>query len=164
MLLNLAPDHLDRHGSFEAYVAAKLRIFARQGNDDIAVAPTGLGIEDLGGCARRVCFGGAGAELADRAGHLWWDEQAADRPRRDRAARRAQPPERDGRGRRLPGPRPAARGRAPTACGRSRASPHRLERDRRASGGVAYVNDSKATNVASTLVALARLPGRARCT
>src|SRR4051812_28918596 len=56
VLLNLAPDHLDRHGTFEAYRAAKLRIFANQGNDDVAVAPAGLGVEDLGGCARRVCF------------------------------------------------------------------------------------------------------------
>src|SRR5205085_1052268 len=29
-----------------------------------------------GGCARRVCFGDGGeAELADRAGQLWWDEE-----------------------------------------------------------------------------------------
>ena len=34
--------------------AAKLRIFANQGNDDVAVAPADLGVEDLGGCARRV--------------------------------------------------------------------------------------------------------------
>ena len=57
MLLNVAPDHLDRHGTFDAYLAAKLQVFARQGNDDVAVAPVGLGVEDLGGCARRVCFG-----------------------------------------------------------------------------------------------------------
>ena len=76
MLLNLAPDHLDRHGTFEAYSAAKLRVFAHQGNDDVAVAPLGLGIEDLGGCARRVCFGdGPQAELSDRAGQLWWDDE-----------------------------------------------------------------------------------------
>ena len=49
VLLNLAPDHLDRHGTFEAYSTAKLRVFAHQGNDDVAVAPLGLGIEDLGG-------------------------------------------------------------------------------------------------------------------
>ena len=30
VLLNLAPDHLDRHGSFDAYRDAKLRIFANQ--------------------------------------------------------------------------------------------------------------------------------------
>ncbi|MGH2929604.1 MAG: UDP-N-acetylmuramoyl-L-alanine--D-glutamate ligase, partial [Solirubrobacteraceae bacterium] len=76
VLLNLAPDHLDRHGTFADYVAAKLRIFANQGNDDVAVAPVDLEVEDLGGCARRVPFGaGAGAELSERAGHLWWDEQ-----------------------------------------------------------------------------------------
>src|SRR3954467_12419944 len=57
VLLNVAPDHLDRHGTFEAYRSAKLEIFARQGNDDVAVAPVGLGVDDLGGCARRVCLG-----------------------------------------------------------------------------------------------------------
>src|SRR6202161_1473870 len=34
VLLNLSPDHLDRHGTLEAYRAAKLEIFARQGNED----------------------------------------------------------------------------------------------------------------------------------
>jgi UDP-N-acetylmuramoylalanine--D-glutamate ligase len=34
MILNVTPDHLDRHGSFENYVAMKERIFANQtGND-----------------------------------------------------------------------------------------------------------------------------------
>ena len=80
------PDHLDRHGTFEAYRAAKLRVFANQGNDDVAVAPVGLGVEDLGGCARRVCFGAAaGAELAERAGQLWWDDEPLMRRRRARA-------------------------------------------------------------------------------
>ena len=37
VLLNLAPDHLDWHGSFEAYAAAKARIFARQGPGDVHV-------------------------------------------------------------------------------------------------------------------------------
>jgi len=37
VLLNLAPDHLDWHGSFDAYVAAKSRIFALQGAADIHV-------------------------------------------------------------------------------------------------------------------------------
>ena len=86
VLLNLAPDHLDRHGTFEAYSAAKLRVFAHQGNDDVAVAPLGLGIEDLGGCARRVCFGdGPQAELSDRAGQLWWDDEPLIARRGDRA-------------------------------------------------------------------------------
>ena len=35
--LNLAPDHLDWHGDVAAYAAAKARIWARQGPDDVAV-------------------------------------------------------------------------------------------------------------------------------
>jgi UDP-N-acetylmuramoylalanine--D-glutamate ligase len=37
VLLNLAPDHLDWHGSFEAYGRAKARIFERQHGDDVHV-------------------------------------------------------------------------------------------------------------------------------
>jgi len=37
VILNITPDHLDRHGSFESYVAAKERIFARQGAGDSLV-------------------------------------------------------------------------------------------------------------------------------
>lgn len=36
-LLNLSPDHLDRHGSLEGYLAAKTRIFSRQEPSDVAV-------------------------------------------------------------------------------------------------------------------------------
>lgn len=35
--LNLSPDHLDWHGTLEAYVAAKARIWSRQGPGDVAV-------------------------------------------------------------------------------------------------------------------------------
>ncbi|HOD32454.1 MAG TPA: UDP-N-acetylmuramoyl-L-alanine--D-glutamate ligase [Holophaga sp.] len=38
-LLNLTPDHLARHGTLEAYLAAKLRIFERQGPEDVRVLP-----------------------------------------------------------------------------------------------------------------------------
>ena len=37
VLLNLSSDHLDRHGSMEAYGAAKAKIFANQTEDDWAV-------------------------------------------------------------------------------------------------------------------------------
>jgi UDP-N-acetylmuramoylalanine--D-glutamate ligase len=44
VLLNLEPDHLDRHGSFEAYRDAKLRIFERA---RVAVVPRGLGLAGI---------------------------------------------------------------------------------------------------------------------
>src|SRR5262249_32521951 len=37
VFLNVSPDHLDRHASFEAYLGAKSRIFENQGADDWAV-------------------------------------------------------------------------------------------------------------------------------
>jgi len=40
--LNITPDHLDRHGSLEGYVAAKKRIFKTSGTSQIAV----IGIDD----------------------------------------------------------------------------------------------------------------------
>lgn len=36
-LLNLTPNHLDRHPNFEAYIAAKARIFSNQTQDDYAI-------------------------------------------------------------------------------------------------------------------------------
>lgn len=47
--LNTTPDHLDRHGDMNAYVAAKKRIFLNQGAGDWAV----IGVDDLY-CAR-IC-------------------------------------------------------------------------------------------------------------
>ena len=153
ILLNLAPDHLDRHGTFDDYVAAKLRVFALQGNDDIAVAPVGLGVEDLGGCARRGCTGsGPAAELSDQSGQLWWDDSPLLAV--DEIA--------------LPGAHNRANAMAAAAVCLARG----LDRDAVAEGlrtfagvahrlepiavrdGVAFVNDSKATNVDSTIVAI----------
>jgi UDP-N-acetylmuramoylalanine--D-glutamate ligase len=37
VMLNLTPDHLDRHTSFEEYVRAKMRIFENQHEDDDAI-------------------------------------------------------------------------------------------------------------------------------
>jgi UDP-N-acetylmuramoylalanine--D-glutamate ligase len=161
VLLNLAPDHLDRHLSYEDYVAAKLRVFVNQGNDDIAVAPEDLEVEDLGGCARRVPFGSSPtAELADRAGYLWWDEQplvatdwlslpgAHNRQNAMAAAAVC-----------------LARGLDPSAVANGLQTfngvAHRLELIARING-VMFVNDSKATNVASTIVALHAYDGGVR--
>ena len=157
VLLNISADHLDRHGTLDAYTAAKLAAFARQGNDDIAVFPCDLGIEDLGGCARRVCFGtGPEAELADRAGQLWWDEQplmAVEeltlRGAHNRLNAMAAAAVTLARGVEADAVREGLR----TFTG----VPHRLEEVGR-HREVLYVNDSKATNVASTLVALASFP------
>ena len=54
VLTNLEPDHLDRHGTFDAYAAAKLRLFALQREDDVAVVPAGF--RDIPGAARRLEF------------------------------------------------------------------------------------------------------------
>src|SRR5215208_472540 len=59
VLLNVSPDHLDRHGTLDDYLEAKLRIFAHQGNDDAAVYSgdePALRGRDLGGCGRRIAF------------------------------------------------------------------------------------------------------------
>jgi UDP-N-acetylmuramoylalanine--D-glutamate ligase len=153
VLLNLSPDHLDRHGTYEDYVAAKLRIFANQGNYDVAVAPVDLDIEDLGGCARRVTFGpGPGPDLSERAGYLWWGEEPFVRVE-DLA---------------LPGAHNVQNAMAAAAVCLARGLDrevvvaglrtfagvrHRLERIP-TDDGVRWINDSKATNVASTIVAL----------
>jgi UDP-N-acetylmuramoylalanine--D-glutamate ligase len=42
VLLNITPDHLDRHGGMDGYVAAKLRIFERQTPKQAAI----IGIDD----------------------------------------------------------------------------------------------------------------------
>ncbi|MBW3653388.1 MAG: UDP-N-acetylmuramoyl-L-alanine--D-glutamate ligase [Actinobacteria bacterium] len=159
VLLNLEPDHLDRHGTLEDYRAAKLQVFARQGNDDVAVAPVGLAVADLGGCARRVPFG-PGGELDDRAGHLWWDDEpliAHDEIRLRGAHNRANAAAAAAIALARGIDRDAVRAGLRTFAGVE----HRLEEVAR-TGGVLFVNDSKATNVASTLVALASFPSDVR--
>ncbi|MHB8641454.1 MAG: Mur ligase family protein [Gaiellaceae bacterium] len=44
VLLNLAPDHLDRHGTFERYRDVKLRVFERA---RVKIVPRGLGLEGI---------------------------------------------------------------------------------------------------------------------
>jgi UDP-N-acetylmuramoylalanine--D-glutamate ligase len=49
IILNLSPDHLERHGSMEGYVAAKRRILANQGKGDTAI----IGVDDPWG--QQIC-------------------------------------------------------------------------------------------------------------
>jgi UDP-N-acetylmuramoylalanine--D-glutamate ligase len=49
VLLNLEPDHLDRHDTFDTYREAKLRIFQNQTEADTAVVPRGFGPVPGGG-------------------------------------------------------------------------------------------------------------------
>ena len=50
VILNITPNHLDRHGSMEDYTAAKARILAFQSKDDIAI----LGRDDQGAWSLRA--------------------------------------------------------------------------------------------------------------
>jgi len=150
VLLNIAPDHLDRHGDMAAYTAAKLRVFRNQTAGDIAVLPLG---SSAGGGAERVTFGaGEGADMRLQDGRLWW--------RGEPFAARSQI--------RLRGPHNAENALAAAAVALSRGLEreavrralaefagveHRLE-EVATIDGVLYVNDSKATNVASALVGL----------
>ncbi len=173
VLINLTPDHLDRHGSLGAYVQAKAFAFERQREEDVAVLPSSLlaagpamgrtapGIEDAGpllgaGRARRVGFGpGPAAELCERDGELFW---------RDRHLLATAELRLRGRHNLQNAMAAAAvclaRGvqrEAVAAALRSFAGVrHRLE-EIATRAGVRFVNDSKATNIASTLVALEAL-------
>ena len=134
VLLNLEPDHLDRHGSFEAYRDAKLRIFENQAEGDIAVVPRGFG--DVPGDAARVEFDVTDplpAEPRIPGAHNRENAAAAT------AAARALGIDDS----RIAGALEAFPGVA-----------HRLEPVAEA-GGVRYVNDSKATNTAAARRAVA---------
>jgi UDP-N-acetylmuramoylalanine--D-glutamate ligase len=153
VLLNLTPDHLDRHGTIEAYLAAKLQIFARQNTEDLAVVPLDFQADVFPGTARRVRFGeDPAAELREERGTLLWDGRPllACRELRLRGRHNVQNAMAAAavclaRGLDPESVRAGLRGFAGVA--------HRLE-DVARRDGVLYVNDSKATNVASTLVAL----------
>jgi UDP-N-acetylmuramoylalanine--D-glutamate ligase len=137
VLLNLTPDHLDRHASLDDYRAAKLRIFENQLPEDVAVVPRGFG--PVPGRARRIEFAARDelpSEPAIPGEHNRENAAAA-----TAAARAA--------------------GISDDAIAEALRSfegvPHRLELVREV-GGVRFVNDSKATNPEAAERALSAYP------
>jgi UDP-N-acetylmuramoylalanine--D-glutamate ligase len=126
VLLNLEPDHLDRYASFEDYRDAKLRIFERA---RVKVVPRGLGLEGIEFSADDPLP----AEPRIRGVHNRENAAAA-----TTAARALGVPDEQ----------------IADALRTFPGVPHRLELVRELNG-VRYVNDSKATNVAAALRALA---------
>ena len=169
VLLNITPDHLDRHGDMAGYIAAKRRIFAHQGAGSTAI----IGIDDP--ICRELCdelrrAGPHGACRADLGGR--------ERPRRRLC--RSRPADRRDRPATGPGARPRP-GRAPARCAQLAERRRRLCRRTRSLGvaaeaaasairsfpglahrqelvatidGVRFINDSKATNADATEKAL----------
>jgi UDP-N-acetylmuramoylalanine--D-glutamate ligase len=163
VFLNLAPDHLDRHAGLGEYLAAKLRAFANQGNDDVAVynadEPALAGV-DLGGCARRVAFcrdASPDCEVSLSGGTIFYGgepligvgelgllgEHNVANSMAAAAAALSMGLDRD-----------AVREGLRNFSG----VPHRLEPVAEL-GGIRFVNDSKATNVAAATVGLRAFPG-----
>ena len=161
-VLNLAPDHLDRHGSYAAYVEAKAKIFANQTEADCAVL--NADDPDTASLAPRT-----------RARVLWFSRQRAlehgvfvqDGWVVAKLNGHAEPmcPVAEIQ---LRGAHNVENVLAATACalwtgmdpaairkgiGAFRGVAHRIERVHDARG-VTFYNDSKGTNVASTIVAL----------
>jgi UDP-N-acetylmuramoylalanine--D-glutamate ligase len=159
VILNLTPDHLERHGTMDNYGAHKCRMFAHMGPDDVAAVPAGdarlrrLADEQPG---RRLLLGGApGVRVEGGALHL-------------RGVHDPGPVALDGFT--LPGAHNlenlAAAVLLALAAGLWRADlriagltglPHRMELVHRTPEGITFINDSKATNVESALAAFAGL-------
>ncbi|MBK5230317.1 MAG: UDP-N-acetylmuramoyl-L-alanine--D-glutamate ligase [Thermoleophilia bacterium] len=139
VLLNLAPDHIDRHGGFEAYRDAKLALFARQGADEVAVTGPSIDLK-LPGDARRLTADPARldpARIAMRGAHNLENAAAA------ALAARAMGVPQDA---------------IDAAIASFKGVEHRME-DVATIDGISYVNDSKATNVAAARVALESFEG-----
>lgn len=158
--LNLTPDHLDRHGSLEAYAALKQRLFARQDEGDYAVRNADdPAVAGRPGAASALEFSIA-RPVDDGAFHDDGALMLARRGGRERLMPRSDL--------RLPGPHNLANALAALATVMPMEPPaaalrgvlatyagleHRLEAVGEVNG-VRFVNDSKATNTDSLAVAL----------
>jgi UDP-N-acetylmuramoylalanine--D-glutamate ligase len=139
VLTNLEADHLDRHGTFDAYARAKLRAFERQQDDDVAIVPRGFGV--VPGASRRVEFAA--------------DDTLPAEPRMRGAHNRANAAAATAAARAIGVSDEAIAAALETFPGVE----HRIE-EVATIDGVLYVNDSKATNAAAALRALAAFAGR----
>lgn len=169
VILNVTPDHLDRHGNFAGYVAAKARIVARQAGDDVAIgcaddaAARGIAESSRG---RAWLFSSRGA--VERG--AFWDSGSAvlrDGAESQRIALDAladaesAPPIDDVLAALLACKAVGADvAKAANALLGFTPPPHRREVVAR-SRGVAFVNDSKATNPDAARLALEALAGPA---
>ncbi len=157
-MLNLTPDHLDRHGDMAGYLAAKLRLFERMTPADFVVLPTVGNWTGKARASTRAAVstfdpGDAGASRAvGAAGYRvalppdGWPDLPHDLENVAAAvemARRAGVPA----------------GAAARAIAAFRPLRHRLAKVAE-SGGVAWWNDSKATNVGAALSSLRAFEGR----
>jgi UDP-N-acetylmuramoylalanine--D-glutamate ligase len=160
VLLNLAPDHLDHHGSFAAYASAKARIFANQTGEDVHVGnrddPDAAAVSAAAPC--RIVWFGLGEPDAGEVGYVQGRLAARTGGGADLGA-----VQEDRTGRRTDAAAAAAAALAfgvePVAIEAGLASftpePHRGEVVARA-GAVRFVDDSKATNVHAALAAIDR--------
>ena len=153
VLLNLAPDHLDRHASFEEYRSAKLRLFRNQSAGDLAILPAGMApaaavaarTVELGAATpAAVAWGQGGVHVAGLGRVTGWDDVLlrGDHNRHNVLVAAALAAH-------------AGAGAAGIAAGLASFAPvaHRLEPVGSAEG-VLYVNDSKATNPDAAAAAL----------
>ena len=145
LLLNATPDHLDRHGTFEHYLASKLRVFACQTPGDTAIVDRTdpvIAPLDLPGEGRELDLSQATIGF-EPTGEWIRGAHNASNARFAAAAALAMGVDRDD----------IERGIA-TFPGVA----HRLERVA-CIGEVTYVNDSKATNVAAAVAAIESFDG-----
>ena len=160
-MLNLTPDHLDRHGDMAGYAAAKRAIFARQGAEDCAV----VAIDDENGRNLAQAMASGPARLVRVTGGAgpadWYAENGwlrnADGPIADLSAAPALPGTHNAQNAAVAGAMATALGVPASAIAGAIASyPGLAHRQQRVAivDGIAFVNDSKATNADAAAPAL----------
>ncbi|MDE2411033.1 MAG: UDP-N-acetylmuramoyl-L-alanine--D-glutamate ligase [Sphingomonadales bacterium] len=150
VLLNLTPDHLDRYDGFSGYAASKARLFAMQRPDQIAVFGNG-DAKTLAIAQREAQLRGRDkVRIVDGKNLIGlqpgWPSLQGPHNLQNAAAAVA-----------IAEALGLSEGQWRPALASFRGLPHRMERVAEA-GGVMYINDSKATNPASTAPALAAFP------